>query len=46
MVYNAQAILDHPEIRLSQAGMILIALLAGGDYDKVRIPELAHIEPG
>lgn len=37
MVYTAQAILDHPEIRLSQAGMILIALLAGGDYDKVRV---------
>ena len=37
MVYTAQAIRDHPKICLSQAGMILIALLAGGDYDKVRV---------
>lgn len=36
MVYTADDIWSHPEVRLTQGGMILIALLAGGDYNKVR----------
>ncbi|EIW62431.1 uncharacterized protein TRAVEDRAFT_68878 [Trametes versicolor FP-101664 SS1] len=32
-VYTAQAFRDHPEVRLSRGGLILIALLSGGDYD-------------
>lgn len=34
MVYRAEDIRSHPEIGLTKGGMILIALLAGGDYDK------------
>jgi len=37
MVYTAEAIRTHPDVRLTRGGLILIALLAGGDYDKVRI---------
>jgi hypothetical protein len=37
MVYTAEAIRTHPEVRLTRGGLILIALLAGGDYDKVRM---------
>ncbi|KAI9059099.1 hypothetical protein FKP32DRAFT_1634581 [Trametes sanguinea] len=32
-VYTADAIENHPEVRLKRGGMILIALLSGGDYD-------------
>ncbi|OJT11123.1 Flap endonuclease GEN -like protein [Trametes pubescens] len=32
-VYTAQAFRDHPEVRLTRAGLILTALLSGGDYD-------------
>jgi Holliday junction resolvase YEN1 len=35
MVYTAEAIRTHPDVRLTRGGLILIALLAGGDYDKV-----------
>lgn len=35
MVFTAEAIRNHPEVRLTRGGMVLIALLAGGDYDKV-----------
>lgn len=34
-IYTAAKIQSHPTIRLSRNGMILIALLSGGDYDKV-----------
>lgn len=33
-VYEASDILSHPEIGLTRGGMILIALLSGGDYHK------------
>lgn len=32
-VYTSAAVLE--EVRLTQGGMVLIALLSGGDYDKV-----------
>lgn len=38
MIFTAQAIKDHPDVRLTKGGLVLIALLAGGDYDKVRLP--------
>ncbi|KAF7979888.1 hypothetical protein HWV62_40677 [Athelia sp. TMB] len=34
MVYSAESIRTHPQVRLTQGGMVLIALLAGGDYGK------------
>lgn len=34
-IYTAAKIQSHPTIRLSRNGMIIIALLSGGDYDKV-----------
>jgi len=37
MVFTADAIRNHPEIRLTRGGLVLIALLAGGDYDEVCI---------
>ncbi|KAI0644364.1 hypothetical protein C8Q79DRAFT_971273 [Trametes meyenii] len=33
-IVTAQAIKDHPNVSLDRAGLILIALCAGGDYDK------------
>lgn len=35
MVYTAENIKTHPNVKLTRGGMVLIALLAGGDYDKV-----------
>ncbi|KAI0666714.1 hypothetical protein C8Q78DRAFT_1082964 [Trametes maxima] len=32
-IVTAQAIKDHPDVSLDRAGLILIALCAGGDYD-------------
>jgi holliday junction resolvase YEN1 len=49
MVYTAEAIRTHPEVRLTRGGLILIALLAGGDYDKVRMLHFKkkfHNNPG
>jgi len=34
-IYHADDVLANPEVRLSQGGLILIALLRGGDYDQV-----------
>ncbi|KZP34244.1 hypothetical protein FIBSPDRAFT_809332 [Athelia psychrophila] len=34
MVYTADDIRSHPEVNLTQGGMILIGLLAGGDYSE------------
>ncbi|CDO75460.1 hypothetical protein BN946_scf184823.g14 [Trametes cinnabarina] len=34
MVYTAEDILQHEEIRLTQGGLILIGILRGGDYDQ------------
>ncbi|KAF7790323.1 hypothetical protein EIP86_001277 [Pleurotus ostreatoroseus] len=34
-IFSADAIRNHPQVRLTRGGMILIALLAGGDYDHV-----------
>lgn len=38
MVYTAEAFANHPEIRLTRGGLVLVALLAGGDYDSVCPP--------
>ena len=35
MVFDAETIKKHPDIGLSRGGMVLFALLTGGDYDKV-----------
>ena len=34
-VFTADAVLNHPAVRLTRGGMVLIALLSGGDYDHV-----------
>ena len=34
-VYTQDNIENHPEVQLTRGGLILIALLAGGDYDGV-----------
>lgn len=33
MIYTADTIRNHPDIRLTRGGLILFALLSGGDYD-------------
>lgn len=35
MIYTIGAIQSHPEVGLSRGGLVLIALLCGGDYHKV-----------
>lgn len=35
MVFDAETIKKHPDIGLTRGGMVLFALLTGGDYDKV-----------
>jgi hypothetical protein len=35
MVYNAQDLETHPEVSLKRGGLILIALISGGDYEDV-----------
>jgi hypothetical protein len=35
MVYTAEAIRNHPRVMLTRGGLILFALLAGGDYANV-----------
>jgi hypothetical protein len=37
MVYTADAVREHPAVALTRGGLILFALLAGGDYDAVRV---------
>lgn len=37
-IYTSSAISQHPEIALTQDGLILIALLRGGDYDSSGLP--------
>jgi holliday junction resolvase YEN1 len=34
-IYTAKSISEHPDVSLMEGGMILFALLAGGDYDQV-----------
>ena len=36
IVFDADAIRNHPNIQLTRGGIILFALLSGGDYDTVR----------
>lgn len=36
MVFTADAIQSNAVIQMSRGGMILFALMSGGDYDKVR----------
>lgn len=35
-IYTANALRDAPKVSLTRGGMILVALLSGGDYDQVR----------
>lgn len=35
MIFTDEEIRRNPQVSLSQGGMILFALLTGGDYDKV-----------
>ncbi|GJE95923.1 PIN-like domain-containing protein [Phanerochaete sordida] len=45
MVYTSDRIASHPNIGLTRGGMVLIALLSGGDYDsgvKGLGPKIAH----
>lgn len=35
MIFTADAIHSHPEVGLTRGGLILFALLSGGDYDQV-----------
>ena len=35
MLYSADKVRNHPDIGMSRGGLVLFALLAGGDYDKV-----------
>ncbi|KAJ3522271.1 hypothetical protein NM688_g8897 [Phlebia brevispora] len=44
-IFTADAIRNHPAVRLTRGGMILIALLSGGDYDhgiQNCGPQIAH----
>lgn len=34
-IYTAKDIYEHPAVAMTRAGLILIALMSGGDYDKV-----------
>ena len=34
-IYHFDELMEHPDIQLTQGGLILIALLRGGDYDQV-----------
>jgi holliday junction resolvase YEN1 len=34
-IYTAKSISEHSDVSLTEGGMILFALLAGGDYDQV-----------
>lgn len=43
MVYDASEFITNPEIKLTRGGMVLFALLAGGDYDNVRLCYFAFI---
>jgi Holliday junction resolvase YEN1 len=36
MMYTMDAIQSHPEVGVSRGGLVLFALLCGGDYHKVR----------
>ncbi|KAK7054272.1 PIN domain-like protein [Favolaschia claudopus] len=38
-VYNAEAIARHPEVGLTQGGILLLAVLGGGDYDTAGLPD-------
>lgn len=45
MVFTADAVGNHPEVRLTRGGLILIALLSGGDYDEVCIMCFSRSRP-
>ena len=34
-LYTADAVRNHPDVALTRGGLVLIALLSGGDYDGV-----------
>lgn len=34
-VYNSVAVENSPDIKLTRGGMLLVAILSGGDYDDV-----------
>ena len=35
-VFTAEAIRTHPDIQMTRGGLLLFALVSGGDYDEVR----------
>jgi Holliday junction resolvase YEN1 len=43
VVYTAQAIATNEAVLLHRGGMILIALLSGGDYDEVCVPKILGV---
>ncbi|EED79402.1 predicted protein, partial [Postia placenta Mad-698-R] len=45
MVFSAEALRNHPEVQMTRGGLVLFALLSGGDYDKGLNhfgPQIAH----
>ncbi|TDL13512.1 PIN domain-like protein, partial [Rickenella mellea] len=44
-IYRSARILEHPDVRLSTGGLVMMALLCGGDYDQGLVgcgPSVAH----
>ena len=35
MIFNVADTKNHPDVQMTQGGMLLYALLVGGDYDRV-----------
>ena len=35
LIYTADALANHPEVKLTRGGLILVAMLSGGDYNEV-----------
>ena len=42
-VYTAEEIQRHPDVRLTRGGLVLFALMSGGDCDDVRSPSRDHL---
>ena len=41
-IYTAAEIQRHPDVRLTRGGLVLFALMSGGDYDDVRPPLMSY----
>ena len=44
MIFTETAIQTKPEVQLTQGGMLLMALLGGGDYDTVCIALMLFLQ--